>query len=164
MGGQRHGNTTITSNFGYRTSPSPGYHFGLDIGAPEGSNIIAIFEGAVTYTGFSGAGGYTVTISAENFQASYCHLSSEFLVSVGQYVKQGDIIAKVGPKNVYGVLNNNYHDSQGNPTNGRTTGTHLHLALRKKTETGSFICVDPLPYIIPQVDTLNNKGENFNEN
>ena len=38
------GYTTITSGFGYRVSPTTGagsYHSGIDIGAPQGSNIIA---------------------------------------------------------------------------------------------------------------------------
>ena len=30
------------------------------------------------------------------------------------------IIGKVGPKNVYGVTNNPYKDSEGRPTNGAT--------------------------------------------
>ena len=36
----------------------------------------------------------------------------------------------MGPKNVYGVPGNQYHDSDGNPTNGATTGPHLHLGFR----------------------------------
>ena len=66
-------------------------------------------------------GGYTVTIKNDNFSVSYCHVSPTFLVYVGQTVYKGDIIAKVGPKNVYGVPNNPYKDSNGNPTNGATT-------------------------------------------
>ena len=37
---------------------------------------------------------------------------------------------QVGPKNVYGVKGNPYFDSQGRPTNGATTGPHLHLGIR----------------------------------
>lgn len=40
-------------------------------------------------------------------------------------------IADVGPKNVYNVKNNPYKDSNGNPTNGATTGCHLHLTIKK---------------------------------
>ena len=76
-----------------------------------GTNILAIFSGTVTYTGFSGAGGFTVTIKSENITASYCHVSPAFLVSVGEYVLKGTVIANVGPKNVYGVSNNPYKDS-----------------------------------------------------
>ena len=114
------GYNTITSDFGYRTAPTSGassYHGGIDIAAPTGSNIIATCSGKVSFTGFYGAGGYTVTIINNNLSISYCHVSPLFLVYEGQYVSQGDIIAKVGPKNVYGVPNNPYKDSNGNPTN-----------------------------------------------
>lgn len=52
----------------------------------SGTNILAIFSGTVTYVGFSGAGGFTVTVKSENFTASYCHVSPNLLVSVGEYV------------------------------------------------------------------------------
>ncbi len=73
--------------------------------------------GVVTFIGFKGAGGYTIIIENDIFSFSYCHVSPCFLVSVGQYVYKGQIIASVGPKNVYNVLNNPYKDSNGNPTN-----------------------------------------------
>ena len=88
----------------------------------RGTNEYAIFSGKVTYIGFSGAGGYTATITNGNMSASYCHVSPEFLVHIGQFVNKGTtIVAKVGPKNVYGVINNPYKDGNGNPTNGATT-------------------------------------------
>ncbi len=114
------GYTTITSHFGPRKSPTTGvqsYHYGLDIGAPTGAEIVAIFSGKVTFTGFSGANGYTVTITNGIISSSYSHVSPTFLVYEGQYVNQSEVIAKVGPKNVYGVPNNPYRDSNGNPTN-----------------------------------------------
>ena len=45
-------------------------------------------------------------------------------------MKQGQVIGFVGPKNVYGVPGNKYKDENGNPTNGATTGCHLHLGFR----------------------------------
>ena len=45
-------------------------------------------------------------------------------------MQRGQIIATVGPKYVYGVKGNTYHDENGNPTNGATTGCHLHIGLR----------------------------------
>ena len=107
-----------------------------------GTKIYAIFSGTVTYVGFNGAGGYTVSIQDGNFTASYCHVSPYFLVSIGEYVLQGTVIANVGPKNVYNVPNNPYKDSSGNPTNGATTGSHLHLTLKKDGKA-----VNPLDYI-----------------
>lgn len=114
------GYTTITSQFGPRKSPTTGrssFHHGIDIGAPMGTNIIAIFSGTVTFTGFNGANGFTVTITNGNISSSYSHVSPVFLVYKGQHITQGEIVAKVGPKNVYGVPNNPYKDSNGNPTN-----------------------------------------------
>ena len=114
------GYTTITSNFGPRKSPTTGqssFHYGTDIGAPMETNIVAIFSGQVTFTGFNGANGYTVTITNGNIASSYSHVSPNFIVYTGQYINQGEIVAKVGPKNVYNVPNNPYKDSNGNPTN-----------------------------------------------
>lgn len=108
----------------------------------NGTSIFAVFSGTVTYTGFSGAGGFTVTIKQDNLTASYCHVSPKYLVSVGEYVLKGTHIANVGPKNVYGVLNNPYKDLSGNPTNGATTGCHLHLTIKKDGQA-----VNPLNYI-----------------
>lgn len=52
----------------------------------------------------------------------------------GDYVLKGQIIAKVGPKNVYGFSNNVYKDASGNPTNGATTGPHLHFTIKKRNQ------------------------------
>lgn len=50
---------------------------------------------------------------------SYCHVSPNYIVSVGDDVSIGQIIGTVGPKYVYGVPGNKYTDSAGNPTNRR---------------------------------------------
>ena len=138
------GYNTITSNFGRRKSPTAGassFHKGLDIGAPEGTTLIAVTEGIITYTGFFCCFFYTITISKDNMKISYCHVSPNYMVEVGQTVKIGQIIGNVGPKYVYGVKGNNYHDSSGKPTNGATTGTHLHIGIRVDGEY-----VNPLDY------------------
>lgn len=138
------GYTTITSYFGKRISPTAGassFHKGLDIGAPEGSILIAATDGKITYTGFLGGGGYTITLSSENMKITYCHVSPNFLVKVGDNVTRGQIIGQVGPKYVYGVKGNNYTDEQGRPTNGATTGCHLHFGIRIDEEY-----VDPFDF------------------
>ena len=114
----------------------------------SGTKILAIFSGTVTYTGFSGAGGFTVTVKSKEFTASYCHVSPQFIVSVGEYVLKGTTIANVGPKNVYGVLNNPYKDSFGNPTNGATTGPHLHLTIKKRRPSRQSIRLHIVIFVI----------------
>lgn len=75
--------------------------------------------------------GYTITLSnSESTKISYCHVSPNFIVSKGSLIHQGDIIGHVGPKYVYGILGNKYTDSNGKPTNGATTGPHLHIGFR----------------------------------
>lgn len=136
------GYTTITSPFGARKSPITGkesFHYGTDIGVPQGTNIIAICSGKVAFTGFKGANGYTVTITNGNLDISYSHVSPLFLVYVGQYVSQGEIIAKVGPKNVYNVSNNPYRDSSGNPTNRIYNRSSLTFKHKRKTVMPSIL-------------------------
>lgn len=138
------GYTKINSPYGKRVSPTAGasnFHKGIDIGAPEGAKFIAVVDGIITFTGFLGGGGYTITLSRDNMKISYCHVSPNYIVKEGQYVMQGQVIGFVGPKNVYGVIGNQYKDSNGNPTNGATTGPHLHLGIRVDGEY-----VNPLNY------------------
>lgn len=127
------GYTTITSYFGKRISPTAGassFHKGLDIGAPEGTILIAAIDGEITYTGFLGGGGYTITLSKDNMKITYCHVSPNFLVKTGDIINRGQIIGQVGPKYVYNVKGNTYYDETGKPTNGATTGCHLHFGIR----------------------------------
>ena len=53
--------------------------FGANIAAPEGTEIHSCFSGQVTYTGPSGAGGYSITITFGDYQASYCHISPNYI-------------------------------------------------------------------------------------
>jgi len=139
------GFTRISSKFGKRTAPTSGAstsHSGIDIPAPTGTNILSIMPGKVTFTGFKGAGGYTITVKNGIFEVSYCHVSPKFIFSVGNYVDQGILISHVGPLNVYNVSNNPYKDKKGNPTNGASTGPHLHLTIKKNGKA-----VDPLSFL-----------------
>ena len=139
------GYNTITSGYGSRNAPTKGassFHYGIDIGAPTGATIVAASSGKVIFTGFKGAGGNTIIVENGNIQTIYCHVDSEYYPVVGTYVVKGSVIGRVGPKNVYGVPNNPYKDSNGNPTNGATTGPHLHFAVKKD---GAF--VNPLNFL-----------------
>jgi len=129
------GYTRISSYFGIRSAPTAGaatYHTGVDIPAPEGTSLFAICDGEITFTGFLGGGGYTITLEPENqnVKFTYCHVSPNYIVSKGDKIDKGDLIGHVGPKYVYGVLGNQYSDGNGIPTNGATTGCHLHFGYR----------------------------------
>ncbi len=88
--------------------------------------------------------GYTIVIELSNYSnmaVSYCHVSPNMFVERGEEVSRNEIIGMVGPKNVYGITNNPYRDSNGNPTNGATTGSHLHFTIK---ENG--VAMDPFDY------------------
>ena len=67
--GLLHGISRINSYFGKRISPTVGassFHKGIDIGAPEGFEFVAVTDGTITYVGFLGGGGYTITLTDSN--------------------------------------------------------------------------------------------------
>ena len=105
----------VTSYYGYRVHPISGgknYHTGVDIGMPQGTEILAGHDGTVTLAGEAGGYGLCVAIEGEAYEGrslttKYGHCSQIF-VSAGQEVKAGDVIAKVG-------------------STGNSTGPHLHL-------------------------------------
>ncbi len=100
----------IISNFGYRTDPFTGeykLHEGIDIAAPIGTPVYASADGRVIFSGYKEGYGLCIEISHENgIITRYAHLSRS-LVSIGQKIKRGEIIGKVG-------------------STGRSTGSHLH--------------------------------------
>ncbi len=105
---------TITSYFGSRMHPILRYrrmHYGIDISAPYGSSIIAAGGGVVVYAGYRGGYGKTVMIHhGGQVLTLYAHCSS-ILVSEGQEVQGGQLVARVG-------------------STGLSTGNHLHFEVR----------------------------------
>lgn len=140
------GYTRISSPFGKRNAPTGGastYHKGVDIPAPEGTKLIATANGEITFTGFFGGGGYTITLTTQdNLKISYCHVSPNYIVSEGDIISQGQVIGHVGPKYVEGVIGNKYSDYTGRHTNGATTGCHLHIGFRLNNNY-----LNPLDYL-----------------
>ena len=70
---------TLTSSFGSRLSPitgQPGFHYGLDLAADEGTPITAFADGTVRETGESGYGLYVIVDHADGFATLYAHCSS----------------------------------------------------------------------------------------
>lgn len=98
----------ITSYFGPRWGR---LHTGIDIAAPHGTSIRAAAAGRVTYAGWYGNYGRCVILDhGRGLQTLYAH-AHEVLVTVGESVAQGQVIARVG-------------------TTGRSTGPHLHFEVR----------------------------------
>ncbi len=105
--------TRVTSEYGPREVPTTGAsadHKGIDIGAAGGADIIAAADGTVraaTYS--SAAGNYVMIDHGSGLYTVYMHASA-LLVSAGDEVKAGAVIAKVG-------------------STGISTGNHLHFGV-----------------------------------
>ncbi len=108
------GEIDLASAFGVRVDPfngSPAMHTGLDLHGETGDPVHATASGKVTTAGWSGGYGRVVDIDHGNgLSTRYGHLSA-IDVRVGQFVRTGQIIGKVG-------------------STGRSTGPHLHYETR----------------------------------
>ena len=117
----------VSSYYGYRVHPTTGaknYHKGVDIAMPAGTEILAGQDGTVTFAGNSGDYGLVVVLDdGEGLVSKYAHCSV-LLVSAGQMVQAGDVIAKVG-------------------NTGNSTGPHLHLEIIKD---GQYL--NPLYFVV----------------
>lgn len=120
------GYTRITSKYSMRVHPITGQyklHTGVDIGAPEGANFVAANDGIVTKAEYNAAYGNMVIIDhGGGISTLYAH-GSEIIVEVGQTVKRGETVLKIG-------------------STGYSTGPHAHFEVRINGVT-----TDPLPYI-----------------
>lgn len=105
----------VTNEVEYRPNPFSGrgseYHTGLDIAVPTGTSVKAAGAGKVTFAGWNGGYGYLVMIDhGYGIVSMYGH-NSKILVSEGDTVSRGDIIAKSG-------------------STGRSTGPHVHYEIQ----------------------------------
>ncbi len=110
------GSSRITSGFGIRPDPFDGHselHSGMDVGAAEGTPILAASDGLVRRAGPRGGYGFAVEIDQGGGVTTLYGHARELLVQAGDTVKKGQAIAKVGHT-------------------GLATGSHLHFELRKQ--------------------------------
>jgi len=116
----------LSSQYGMRTDPFHGkqqWHSGIDFAGREGSDIIAVAAGVVTWSGTQSGYGNMVEINhSDGYVTRYAH-NKENLAKLGAIVKRGDVIAKMG-------------------STGRSTGPHVHFEVYKNGRT-----VDPSTYI-----------------
>lgn len=117
---------SITSPFGWRSDPFTGYrayHNGIDMGAAEGTPIVAAYSGIVGEASYnSSMGNYIYLEHGDGLRTIYLH-ASKLYVKKNDVVLKGETIAAVG-------------------STGRSTGPHLHFSVRLNGEY-----VDPMNYI-----------------
>jgi hypothetical protein len=85
-------------------------HSGVDIHAQTGTNVLAAADGVVWFDGWGGTQGNYLIIQNGSYWTLYLHNSAN-LVTKGDRVKRGQVIAKVG-------------------STGRSSGPHLHFEVR----------------------------------
>ncbi|NNF99605.1 MAG: M23 family metallopeptidase [Desulfobacteraceae bacterium] len=86
-------------------------HTGIDYGAVLGTPVLATAGGKVKFSGWKGGYGKLVILRHANGYETYYGHCNKLLVANGQFVKQGQTIAKVG-------------------RTGTATGTHVHYEIR----------------------------------
>ena len=120
------GEVDMSSPFGMRMDPfngRPAVHTGIDLRGDMGEPVRATATGRVTIAGREGGYGNMVEINHGNGLASrYGHLS-QIAVKVGQFVRIGETIGRIG-------------------STGRSTGLHLHYETRINGEA-----VDPQKFL-----------------
>ncbi|VAY86229.1 Membrane proteins related to metalloendopeptidases [hydrothermal vent metagenome] len=119
---------SISAKFGYRIHPiskTKTFHNGIDLRAKRKTNVYATADGIVKYTRVQIHGGFgTIMKITHNygFETTYAHLN-QILVSVGDVVHKGDLIALSG-------------------NTGYSTGPHLHYEIHYSNKI-----VNPVDYI-----------------
>ena len=105
----------ISSEYNPRNNPISGraeFHSGLDIPAPYGTSVLAAADGEVIYSARRGGYGNTIMIDHGSGLVTLYGHNSSLVARVGQQVKKGDVIARVG-------------------STGNSTGNHVHFEVRK---------------------------------
>lgn len=99
----------LSSNYGYRSFNGGGFHYGIDIAAPQGTPVYAAASGVVTRANYSSSYGNVIYIYHPSIDKTtvYAHLHS-MSVSSGQQVDAGQNIGGIG-------------------NTGRSFGNHLHF-------------------------------------
>ena len=116
----------MSSRFGRRTDPFTGklaWHSGVDFAGKEGSDIISVGSGVVTWAGDRYGYGLMVEVNhGDGISTRYAH-AKELKVKVGEIVHRGQTLALMG-------------------STGRSTGPHVHFEVIKHGKA-----VDPTRYV-----------------
>jgi murein DD-endopeptidase MepM/ murein hydrolase activator NlpD len=116
----------VSSQFGSRTDPFTGrraFHKGVDFAGREGAEVVAVASGVVIWSGERYGYGQLVEINHGNgYVTRYAH-NVDNLVAVGDTVRRGQVIARMGDT-------------------GRATGPNLHFEVLLNDQP-----VNPLTYV-----------------
>lgn len=117
---------TVSSDFGYRDHPVEGeerFHYGVDLAADTGTEILCFADGTVTAVGESNSyGKYCMVEHPGGYATLYAHCS-RITAASGTAVRRGQKVAEVGET-------------------GMATGPHLHFELRHQ---GTYL--NPIYYV-----------------
>lgn len=112
-----------------------GLHFGLDLAAPCGTEVVAIGDGLVSEVDRHGAEPHSLMIDHPNgYSSLYGHLMEKPALEPGQPVKQGQVIGLSG--DAFGTCR---------------TAPHLHLEIRSNFHDRAY---NPLPLLQADWDSL----------
>lgn len=120
------GSGWVSSHYGMRVDPFTGdeaWHNGVDIAGREGTPVLAVASGVVTYTDQSSTYGNVIEITHDSGLVTLYAHNKELFVELGEIVRKGQEIAAMG-------------------TTGRSTGPHVHFEVYKNGRS-----VDPASYI-----------------
>lgn len=116
----------VSSPFGVREHPISGdtaFHSGIDLRAPQGTEVKATADGIVSFSNWHyGSGNIVVVEHGHGFSTVYAHNKTN-LVKLGQKVTRGQAIALSG-------------------STGASTGPHLHYEVWRNRAH-----VNPAPYL-----------------
>lgn len=110
----------ISSRYGMRWGSM---HHGIDLAVVTGTAVRASAAGRVSFAGWNGGYGNLVVLDhGDRVETRYAH-NSRLVVSAGQRVRRGDVIAYSG-------------------NTGRSTGPHVHFEIRRNGQS-----INPLSYL-----------------
>ena len=130
----------VSSPYGMRTRKGKTrLHDGIDYAPPAGTPVIAPLPGKVTKVGFEagGAGNYvtieTIDKAGKKIEQVFMHLITKALVGVGETVKQGEMIGRVG-------------------STGDSSGPHLHWRTRINGKSVNPSTFEKMRFTLPSGD------------
>ncbi|SOB76568.1 Peptidase family M23 [Marinobacter sp. LV10R510-11A] len=109
----------LSSRYGYRSDPFTGkrtWHAGVDLAGKDGSDIISVAGGVVTYASERNGYGNLVEVDhGDGLVTRYAHCKT-VKVRVGDVIQKGQVLALMG-------------------STGRSTGPHVHFEVIRNSKT-----------------------------